>query len=135
MRAHLVIVVVGFLAVQGCIADTAKPGELGTDIRPEPAVLVIPTGGSATTTVRAFEKFTNDPADVAWSIGRVGAGLSIAEDTLFGLVYQGERLALPTRSNIRRYNVTLTGTVTSSFVISGDAGVTTITVVPAAPVP
>jgi hypothetical protein len=128
--------VAGFLLVQGCVAaDNVQPGDNNTVLRSEPSVLVIPAGGTSTTTLRAFDGFTNDPVDVAWAIGHVGAGLSIAEDTSFGLVYHGERLSLPARSNVRRYTVTFTGTAASSFVISGDAGVITISVLPAVAAP
>ncbi|MEO8198956.1 MAG: hypothetical protein ABI679_00410 [Gemmatimonadota bacterium] len=136
MKNQIVLLLAGVLSVQGCAsaADT-QADELGTYVRAEPSVLILSPGQSSLATTRAFNLSTNDPADVAWSIGHVGAGLTVAEDTAFGLLYQGERLAQPARSNIRRYVVTLTGPDSSSFVISGDASVATIVVRPAVPAP
>ncbi len=134
MKTHLVMLAAGMLVLQGCVSDTTIPLE-GSYFLAEPAILVINPGESSTTTITAYDHTTNNPTDVEWAIGRVGTGISVSVDSSFGTVYVGNHLALPPRSQQRRFFVTLTGTKPSTFTISGDAGVITIRVNPAVATP
>ena len=135
MHTRLVMLTAGWLAVSGCVSEvTLQPGEQ-TYLLAEPAVLVLPAGGSTTTTIKAFDGATNDPTDVSWSVGQLDAGIRVRVDSTFGTVYSGNHLGLPAKSPSRRFVVTLTGTTAGHFVVSGDAGIVTIQVNPAVPTP
>jgi hypothetical protein len=129
MRIHS-SAVLAILLITGCVADF-EPGPPAAEIRSSPSILYMGPGETETVLVEAF--VGNEPESVRWSIGTMGAGLTVVEDTSYGQVYVGERLALPTRSHSRRYEVTMSDTVQTSFVISGGTGVVTIPVRPLAP--
>ena len=130
MRRTFVSFAIGIVALGGCLRDPAS-GLPATELRADPSVLLLPVGKSQSVTVTAT--LNNELEDVRWSIGVVGAGLTVVEDSSFGLVYQGNALALPERTSQRRFVVTLTGTNPTSFVVSGDAGVVTVGVTPETP--
>jgi GNAT superfamily N-acetyltransferase len=125
---------VGFLTLQGCVKDVIVEPE-GTFFQADPSVIALAPGSSTTTTIKAFDGLTREATDVAWAVGAVGPGISVREDSSYGRVYIGERLALPSKSQTRRFVVTFTGDAPSSFVVSGDASSITITVRPAIPTP
>jgi hypothetical protein len=122
--------VLGFLLVTGCVADF-EPGPPAAEIRSSPSILYMGPGETEIILVEAF--VGNEPESVRWSIGMTGAGLTVVEDTSYGRVYVGDRLALPDQSHSRQFEVTMSDTVETSFVISGGTGVVTIPVRPLAP--
>ena len=118
------------ILVAACNSDL-DTGPLPAEIRSDPSVLVMDSGETKTVTVEAY--IGNDPQSVHWSIGTVGPGLAVVEDTTFGRSYVNGVLVLPAESSSRRFEVTKNDTQASSFVISGGTGITTIQVHPAAP--
>jgi hypothetical protein len=114
----------------GCVEELDL-GPLDAEIRSDPSVLVLGVGETRTVTVGAF--VGNEPESVRWSIGTVGNGLDVVEDTTYGRYYAGDQLIQPTQSHSRRYEVTMHDTLATSFVISGGTGVTIIPVNPPLP--
>ena len=122
--------ILGVLLLSGCL-EQDYTGPLAAEIRSDPSILVLGVGESRTVTVEAF--VGNEPESVRWSIGTVGAGLTVAEDTSYGKTYVGGELVLPTQSHSRRYEVTMNDSAETSFVISGGTGIVTIPVRPPVP--
>ena len=118
------------LLAMGCVSEVDL-GPPDAEIRSDPSILVLGTGESRTVTVDAF--VGNEPESVRWSIGQVGSGLVVVEDTTYGRSYVGNVLTLPTHSHSRRFEVTMHDSVPSSFVISGGTGIVTIPVRPPMP--
>jgi hypothetical protein len=118
------------LLVSACL-ERDYTGPLAAEIRSDPSILVLGVGESRTVTVEAF--VGNEPESVRWSIGNVGAGLTVAEDTSYGRTYVGGELVLPAQSHSRRFEVTMNDSAETSFVISGGTGIVTIPVRPPVP--
>ena len=118
------------LLLAGCLEQDFE-GPLDAEIRSDPSILIMGVGESSTVTVEAF--VGNEPETVRWSIGNVGDGLLVVEDTSYGKAYVEGNLVLPERSHSRRYEVTMNGSAETSFVISGGTGIVTIPVRPPAP--
>jgi hypothetical protein len=114
----------------GCV-DEFDLGPLDAEIRSDPSILILGLGESRTVTVEAF--VGNEAESVRWSIGVVGSGLEVLEDTTYGRSYVGDVLTLPTHSHSRRFEVTMHDTVATSFVISGGTGIVKIPVRPPVP--
>jgi hypothetical protein len=120
----------GILLTTACLGRDYT-GPLSAEIRSDPSILVMDSGETRTVTVEAF--VGNDPQSVRWSIGTVGPGLTVVEDTTFGRSYVNGVLVLPARSPSRRFEVTKSNTLVSSFVISGGTGIVTVPVNPPSP--
>jgi hypothetical protein len=127
MRIQPCAAALGFFLLSGCV-DTLDTGIPAAEIRSDPAILFLGNGESKTVTVEAF--LGNEPESVRWSIGQLGAGIIVAEDTTYGRTYVGNVLTLPDRSHSRRYDVTMTDTLATAFVVSGGTGIVTISVRP-----
>lgn len=130
MRNHCGAAVLGYLLVTSCVSN-ADFGPPSAEIRSDPAILFLGNGETRTVVVTAY--VGNDPESVRWNIGNQGNGVQVVEDTTFGRSYVGNQLTLPGRSHERRYSVTMTDTVATSFVISGGTGIVTIQVLPPTP--
>lgn len=120
----------GILFTAACLGRDYT-GPLSADIRSDPSVMVMDSGETKTVTVEAF--VGNDPQSVRWSIGTVGPGLVVVEDTTYGRSYVNGVLVLPAQSPSRRFEVTKNDTQASQFVISGGTGIVTIQVHPPTP--
>jgi hypothetical protein len=116
--------------VSGCL-ERDYTGPRAAEVRSDPSILVLGVGESRTVTVEAF--VGNEPESVRWSIGNVGAGLVVVEDTTYGRSYVGTELVQPSESHSRRFEVTMSNSVATSFVISGGTGIVTIQVKPPVP--
>lgn len=130
MRIHTSAVILAVLFVTGC-NELATGYPAGAEIRSDPSILIMGNGDSRTVVVSAF--VGNEAESVRWNIGNTGNGVQVVEDTTFGRTYIGNRLVLPDQSHERRYVVTMTDTLTTSFVISGGTGIVTIQVLPPTP--
>ena len=115
----------GILLTTACLGRDYT-GPLSAEIRSDPSILIMGPGETRTVTVEAF--VGNDPQSVHWSIGMVGPGLDVVEDTTYGKSYVNGVLVLPAQSTSRRFEVTKNDTQASSFVISGGTGIVTIPV-------
>jgi len=111
--------------------STLDTGPAPAEIRSDPSILVMDSGDVKTVTVEAY--IGNDPQSVHWSVGTVGPGLVVVEDTTYGRSYVNGVLVLPAESPSRRFEVTKNDTQPSQFVISGGTGIAIIEV--HAPVP
>jgi hypothetical protein len=127
MRTHVISILAGLSLLSGCVGgyDPTPSAELQAD----PSILIMELGDTTTVTVEAF--VGNEPESVRWSLGTVGNGLAVSEDTTYGRVYIGGHLALPTHSHSRRYEVTVTDTTATFFVVGGGTASLTIPVNPA----
>jgi hypothetical protein len=127
MRVQLGGAALGVLLATGCVSDVDL-GPLAAEIHSDPAVLTLGVGQTKTVIVEAF--VGNEPQSVRWSIGMMGPGLAVVEDSTYGSSYVGNELVLPAQSHSRRFLVTMSDTVATSFVISGGTGIVTISVRP-----
>ena len=130
MRIQSCAALLGLVLVTGCLSEEYS-GPLAAEIRSDPAILTLGVGETKAVIVEAF--VGNEPESVRWNIGMVGNGVQVVVDSSYGVTYVGNELRLPQQSHSRRYNVTMTDTVETSFVISGGTGIATIQVRPIVP--
>jgi hypothetical protein len=127
MRIHACLAGVSALILVGCVPEYDL-GPADADIRSDPSILHLAVGQSKPVLVEAF--LDNEPESVRWSIGRVNAGVHVELDSSYGTMYVGNQLTVPERAHSRRYTVTMTDTLATSFIISGGTGIIEIPVRP-----
>lgn len=120
----------GAALLAGCVSEES-PIPPSAELRAAPSIVIMNVGDSSQVTVEAF--VGNDPESVRWSIGTVGAGLRVSVDSTFGQMYIGEQLTLPDKSPTRRFQITLTDSVETYFVVGGGTASLSIPVKPTRP--